>query len=131
MLPPCIAPHQILKSPLPPLQHLCKTLYMLRFSIALYFWQFLGCLGTFILTAVLSIKFFRYTVLDFLSLALPRTYSLSLECSRRNASPTFNSINIRASEELGYFSWFPAVLLVFLKYEIIVFSRIPCVFPFF
>ena len=67
------------------------------------------------LTGVSSIEFFRYTVLVFLPPVLPPTYSLSLECSRYNASSTSNSTDIRASEELRYLSWFPAVLLVLLK----------------
>ena len=75
-----------------------------------------------ILTGVSSIEFFRYAVLYSLSLVLPHTYSLSFECSRHNASLTSNSTDIRASEELGYLSWFSAVLLVPLKYKLLMFE---------
>ena len=66
-----------------------------------------------------------------MSLVLPHTYSFSLECSRYNESSTSNSTDIRASEGLGYLSWFSAVLLVLLKYKIVAVSRSPCVIPFF
>ena len=91
MLLLCIDPHQILKGFPTCSQHLWETLYMLKLSVALYFWQFLGCPKTFIRTGVSSIEFFCYIVLDFLSLTLPCTYSLSLECSRYNTSSTINS----------------------------------------
>ena len=63
------------------------------------------------LTGFSSNEFFRYTVLVFLPLVLPPTYSLSLECSSYNASSTSNSTDIRASEEFRYLSWFLEVLL--------------------
>ena len=131
MLAPCIALHQILES-LPHVLNTCEKSGICRnlalLSISGNFWTVLELV---ILTGVSSIEFFCYAVLDFLSLVLCPTYSLSLECSRYNGSSTYNSTDIKASEELGYLSWFPAVLLVLLKYKIVVVSRIPCIFPFF
>ena len=81
------------------------------------------------LTGVSSIEFFCYTVLVFLPLVLPPTYSLSLECSRYNASSTSNSTDIRASEELRDLSWLAAVVLV-LKLKKCCFINSLCFFNF-
>ena len=109
---PCIFPHQILKSP-PHFLNTCgKPCICGNLALLSIFSNFGAVLG---LTGVSLIEFFRYTVLVFLPLVLPPTYSLSLECSRYNASSTSNSTDIRASEELRYLSWFPAVILVLLK----------------
>ena len=71
------------------------------------------------------------TVLDFLPLVLPLRYSLSLECSRYNASSTSNSANIRASEELGYCLGFLQCFLFFENKKMLLFQEFFLFFHFF
>ena len=109
-------PPSYFKEPPPPTPHVLNTWGKpcIYGNVALL--SIFGNFGTVLgLTGVSSVEFFRYTFLAFLPLVLPATYSLSLECSRYNASSTSSSTDIRASEELRYLPWFPAVVLVLSK----------------